>query len=122
MDRRQRQMDGAGNARPDLVQRVDGVRLSTLLDEVGLKPEARWVLAEGADGAAMTRSIPLDVVLDERSSPYAQNGEHLRPEQGYPLRLVLPGIEGNMSIKWLRRLKVGDQPFQSREETPNTRT
>ncbi|WP_332117160.1 sulfite dehydrogenase [Azorhizobium caulinodans] len=94
-----------------------GVRLSTLLDEVGLKPEARWVLAEGADGAAMTRSIPLDVVLDEALVAYAQNGEHLRPEQGYPLRLVLPGIEGNMSIKWLRRLKVGDQPFQSREET-----
>lgn len=94
-----------------------GVRLSTLLDEVGLRPQGRWILAEGADGAAMSRSIPLDVALDEALVAYAQNGEHLRPEQGYPLRLMLPGIEGNMSIKWLRRLKVGDQPFQTREET-----
>jgi sulfane dehydrogenase subunit SoxC len=94
-----------------------GVLLSTLLAEVGVRPQARWVLAEGADAAAMTRSIPIEKALDDAIVAYAQNGEHLRPEQGYPLRLLLPGFEGNMSVKWLRRLKVGDQPFQSREET-----
>jgi sulfane dehydrogenase subunit SoxC len=94
-----------------------GVPLSTLLDEVGVRPQARWILAEGADGAAMTRSIPLEKALDDAIVVYAQNGERLRPEQGYPLRLLLPGFEGNMSIKWLRRLKAGDQPFQTREET-----
>ncbi|MGL1446941.1 molybdopterin-dependent oxidoreductase, partial [Vibrio parahaemolyticus] len=73
--------------------------------------------AEGADAAAMTRSIPIEKALDDAIVAYAQNGEHLRPEQGYPLRLLLPGFEGTMSVKWLRRLKVGDQPFQSREET-----
>src|SRR5207253_7676400 len=75
------------------------------------------VLAEGADASAMTRSVLIEIALDDAILTYAQNGERLRPEQGYPLRLFLPGIEGNMSVKWLRRLKVGDQPFQSREET-----
>ena len=94
-----------------------GVELATLLDEVGVKPGAAWILAEGADAAGMTRSIPLDLARDGAILAYAQNGERLRPEQGYPLRLFLPGVEGNLSIKWLRRLKVGDQPFQTREET-----
>jgi len=94
-----------------------GVKLSTLLAEVGVKPEAKWVLAEGADGAAMTRSIPLDKALDDTIIVYAQNGEALRPEQGYPIRLLNPGWEGNTSIKWLRRLKLGKQPWQHREET-----
>lgn len=94
-----------------------GVPLSTILDEVGLKPEAKWVLAEGADAAAMTRSVPLEKALDDALVVYAQNGEMLRPEQGYPVRLFLPGFEGNMSVKWLRRLKVGDQPWHTREET-----
>ena len=94
-----------------------GVELSVLLDEVGLRPGAAWILAEGADAAGMTRSIPLDLARDGAILAYAQNGERLRPEQGYPLRLFLPGVEGNLSIKWLRRLKVGDQPFQTREET-----
>jgi sulfane dehydrogenase subunit SoxC len=94
-----------------------GVLLSTLLAEVGVSPQARWVLAEGADAAAMTRSVPIEKALDDAIVAYAQNGERLRPEQGYPLRLLLPGFEGNMSVKWLRRLKLGDQPFQSREET-----
>ncbi|MGN7126157.1 sulfite dehydrogenase [Methylorubrum thiocyanatum] len=93
-----------------------GVELSTLLAEVGVKPGAAWILAEGADACAMTRSVPLDA-LDGAILAYAQNGERLRPEQGYPLRLFLPGLEGNLSIKWLRRLKVGDRPFQTREET-----
>ncbi|WP_164045032.1 molybdopterin-dependent oxidoreductase, partial [Serratia marcescens] len=89
----------------------------TLLGEVGLKPDASWILAEGADAAAMTRSLPLDIALDDVIVAYAQNGERLRPEQGYPLRLFVPGLEGNLSVKWLRRIKVGDQPFQTREET-----
>lgn len=94
-----------------------GVLLSTLLEEVGIKPDAKWVLAEGADAAAMTRSVPMAKALDDAMIVYAQNGEKLRPEQGYPVRLLLPGFEGNMSVKWLRRIKVGDQPWHSREET-----
>ena len=94
-----------------------GVALSTLLDEVGVRPEAKWILAEGADAAAMTRSVPIEKAFEDALVVYAQNGERLRPEQGYPLRLLLPGFEGNMNIKWLRRLKLGDQPFQTREET-----
>lgn len=94
-----------------------GVPLSILLDEVGVKPDGTWLLAEGADAAAMTRSIPMDKAMQDALLVYAQNGEMLRPEQGYPLRLLLPGFEGNMSIKWLRRLKVGNAPFHTREET-----
>ena len=94
-----------------------GVALKTLLDEAGLEPGAKWVVAEGADAAGMTRSIPLDKCLDDALVVYSQNGERLRPEQGYPLRLLLPGFEGNMNIKWLRRLKVVDAPVHSREET-----
>ncbi len=94
-----------------------GVLLSTLLDEVGLKGDAAWVLAEGADGAAMTRSIPLDKARDDVLVAYAQNGEALRPEQGYPVRLVVPGWEANVNIKWLRRLKIDTQPWYTREET-----
>jgi len=94
-----------------------GVRLSTVLTEAGLKHGANWVLAEGADAAAMSRSIPIAKALDDALLVYAQNGERLRPEQGYPLRLLLPGYEGNVSIKWLRRLKIGDRPFETREET-----
>ena len=94
-----------------------GVPLAVLLDEVGIQPEARWILAEGADGAAMSRSVPVAKALDDALVVYAQNGERLRPEHGYPLRLFLPGFEGNMSIKWLRRLKLGTAPFMTREET-----
>jgi len=94
-----------------------GVRLSDVLNEAGLLPSASWLLAEGADAAAMSRSIPLAKALDDALLVYGQNGEMLRPEQGYPLRLLVPGYEGNMNIKWLRRLKVGDAPFQTREET-----
>jgi sulfane dehydrogenase subunit SoxC len=94
-----------------------GVRLSTLLDEAGIKKEAKWALVEGADGAHMTRSLPLDKCLDDCLVVYAQNSEALRPEQGYPLRLVVPGWEGNVNIKWLRRIKLGDKPWFSREET-----
>ena len=94
-----------------------GVPLALVLQEAGIDPRAKWVLAEGADAAAMTRSIPVDKGLDDALLVYAQNGEMLRPEQGYPLRLFLPGFEGNMSVKWLRRLKLGDAPFMTREET-----
>jgi sulfane dehydrogenase subunit SoxC len=94
-----------------------GVKLSTLLEEVGVKPEGKWILAEGADGAAMSRSIPLEKALDDAIIVYAQNGEALRPEQGYPIRLLNPGWEGNTSIKWLRRLEIGDKPWYHREET-----
>ncbi|WP_317922762.1 sulfite dehydrogenase [Cupriavidus sp. TA19] len=94
-----------------------GVPLKTLLHHVGLKKGAKWVVAEGADGAAMTRSIPIEKCLDDVLVAFSQNGERLRPEQGYPLRLFVPGYEGNMSIKWLRRLQVTDQPAYSKEET-----
>jgi sulfane dehydrogenase subunit SoxC len=94
-----------------------GVPLSTLLKQTGLKPEAAWVLAEGADAAVMTRSVPVDKCLSDALVVFAQNGEAVRPEQGYPMRLFLPGWEGNISIKWLRRLEVSDKPFYTREET-----
>jgi sulfane dehydrogenase subunit SoxC len=94
-----------------------GVGLEHLLDEVACRPEAAWVVAEGGDGAAMTRSLPLEKCRDDVIVAYAQNGEMLRPEQGYPLRLVVPGWEGNVSVKWLRRLKLVDAPYQTREET-----
>src|SRR5580658_7936488 len=94
-----------------------GVSLATVLAEAGVRAEAKWLLAEGADAAAMTRSIPIEKALDDAILAYAQNGERLRPEQGYPLRLFLPGWEGNTSVKWLRRLKLGAAPFETREET-----
>jgi len=94
-----------------------GVALSTLFREVGVKPKASWFLAEGSDAAVMTRSIPMDKAWDDALIAYAQNGEAIRPEQGYPMRLVLPGWEGNTSIKWLRRLELSDAAFMTREET-----
>ncbi|MDB5120027.1 MAG: oxidoreductase molybdopterin binding [Sphingobacteriales bacterium] len=94
-----------------------GVLLSTLFKEVGIKPKASWFLAEGSDAAVMTRSIPLKKGLEEGMIVYAQNGEAIRPEQGYPARLFLPGWEGNTSVKWIRRIELSDQPFMTREET-----
>jgi len=94
-----------------------GVRLSTLLDECGVRKEGKWILAEGADGSHMSRSIPIEKAWDDALVVYAQNGEMLRPEQGYPVRLINPGWEGNTCVKWLRRLEVGDQPWHHREET-----
>jgi sulfane dehydrogenase subunit SoxC len=94
-----------------------GVRMKTILEEAGIKSDAKWVIAEGADAAALTRSIPIEKCLDDALLAYSQNGERLRPEQGYPLRVFLPGFEGNMSVKWVRRLHVTDQPVYSREET-----
>ncbi len=111
-----------GKTASDLVGLVScgewtGVALKTLLDEAGLLPGAKWVMAEGADAAAMTRSIPIAKCLEDALVVYSQNGERLRPEQGYPIRLLAPGFEGNMNVKWLRRLKVTDAPVYSREET-----
>ena len=95
-----------------------GVRLSTLLEAVGVRGEAKWMLAEGSDAAGLDRSVPLtEDVLNEAMICYGQNGEALRPEQGYPLRLFLPGFEGNINVKWLRRLKLGSDPFMTRWET-----
>jgi sulfane dehydrogenase subunit SoxC len=94
-----------------------GVMLSTLLREVGVKPNATWCLAEGSDAAVMTRSIPVSKLLDDALIAYAQNGEAIRPAQGYPARLLLPGWEGNTNVKWLRRLEFSDAPFMTREET-----
>ncbi|MCO4843254.1 MAG: sulfite dehydrogenase [Yoonia sp.] len=94
-----------------------GVPLRLLLEEAGVKTEGKWLLAEGADAAGMTRSIPMEKALDDCLVAFKMNGEALRPEQGYPVRLVVPGWEGNMWIKWLRRLEVGDQPWHHREET-----
>jgi sulfane dehydrogenase subunit SoxC len=94
-----------------------GGPLKTVLDEAGLQAGAKWIVAEGADVAALTRSIPIEKCLDDAMLVYSQNGERLRPQQGYPLRLLLPGFEGNMNVKWLRRLKVTAEPAYSREET-----
>ncbi len=93
-----------------------GVRLSALLERVGVKPNASWVLAEGADACRLARSIPIEKALDDILVAYGQNGEALRSEQGYPLRLVVPGWEGNVNIKWLRRLQLIDQPAMTRDE------
>src|SRR5256712_4470632 len=94
-----------------------GVPLRMLLEEAGLLPQAKWLLAEGADSAHMSRSIPIDKALDDAMIALYQNGERLRPEQGYPVRLLLPGWEGNMSVKWLRRLKATEGPTHTKDET-----
>lgn len=94
-----------------------GIPLRMLLDEAGLQPEAKWLLAEGADSAHMSRSIPIEKALDDALIALYQNGERLRPEQGYPVRLLLPGWEGNMSVKWLRRLKATEGPTHTKDET-----
>jgi sulfane dehydrogenase subunit SoxC len=94
-----------------------GVPLKLILEEAGLKTNAKWLMAEGADSAGMNRSIPLEKGLEDCLVAFKMNGEALRPEQGYPLRLVVPGWEGNMWVKWLRRIEVGDMPWHAREET-----
>jgi sulfane dehydrogenase subunit SoxC len=94
-----------------------GVPLSAILREVGVQREAAWFLAEGQDAAVLTRSIPVEKAWDDGMLAYAQNGEAIRPSNGYPVRLLLPGWEGNANVKWLRRLEFADQPFMTREET-----
>lgn len=94
-----------------------GVPLSVVLEEAGLQPQARWLIAEGADAAAMDVSIPVQKALDDVILAIYQNGEPIRPENGYPLRLLVPGWEGVVNVKWLRRLEATDQPAMARNET-----
>jgi sulfane dehydrogenase subunit SoxC len=94
-----------------------GVPLAVVLAECGLLPEAEWLVAEGADAAAMNISIPIAKAMDDALLALYQNGERLRPENGYPLRLVLPGWEGVLNVKWLRRLQAARQPVMARNET-----
>jgi sulfane dehydrogenase subunit SoxC len=93
-----------------------GVRLALLLEEAGVAPESQWLLAEGADAAGMSRSVPMKAV-DEALVGLYQNGERVRPSNGYPLRLLLPGYEGNMNVKWLRRIKATAGPMMTKDET-----
>jgi len=121
---------GAGyteSPRPDMSpQQLDGlvscsewtgVPVKTLFDEVGIHDGATWFLAEGSDAAVMSRSVPVEKAWDDALIAYAQNGEAIRPEQGYPARLLLPGWEGNANVKWVRRLELSDRPFMTRDET-----
>lgn len=94
-----------------------GVPLKLLLEEAGVSPKAKWLMVEGGDAAGMNRSVPLDKAMDDCMIALFMNGERLRMEQGYPVRLVVPGFEGNMWVKWLRRIEVGDESWQAREET-----
>ena len=94
-----------------------GVPLRMLLKEAGVDPAASWLLAEGADSAAMSRSVPMAKAMGDALIAFYQNGERLRPENGYPVRLFLPGYEGNMSVKWLRRIKVTSAPTMTKDET-----
>jgi len=94
-----------------------GVPLRLLLDEAGVQADASWLLAEGADPCRMQRSLPLEKAMDDCLLAYAQNGEAIRPEQGYPLRLIAPGYEGNVCVKWLRRIKLATGPHMVRDET-----
>src|ERR1700722_19358231 len=87
-----------------------GVPLATLLDEAGVEPRAKWIIAEGADAPHLSRSVPLAKAMDDAIVALYQNGERIQPGQGYPMRLYLPGYEGNMNVKFLRRIQVSDQP------------
>jgi sulfane dehydrogenase subunit SoxC len=94
-----------------------GVPLATLFREVGVRDSARWFLAEGGDACLMTRSVPIEKAWEDALVAWSQNGEPLRPEQGFPLRLLLPGFEGNANVKWLKRLELGTAPWMTRWET-----
>ncbi len=94
-----------------------GVKLSTLLEETGIDPKAKWFLAEGADGPSMNRSVPIEKALDDAMIALYQNGERVAPSNGYPMRLLLPGYEGNMNVKWLHRIKLVESPVMAINET-----
>ena len=98
-------------------QEWTGVKLSVLLQEAGIEPQAKWVLAEGADSSGMSRSFPIEKALDDAMIALYQNGERVRPSNGYPVRLLLPGYEGNMNVKWLRRIKLTEGPTMTKDET-----
>ena len=94
-----------------------GVPLAYLLNEAGLKDSAQWVVAEGADGGSHSRSLPLKALMKHGMVALFQNGERLRPSQGYPMRLFMPGWEGNVNVKWLHRLEVTDAPAYTKDES-----
>jgi len=94
-----------------------GVYIKDILKDLGLKPDAKWMLAEGGDSSHMGRTVPIDKVLDDAMIVWGQNGEALRPEQGYPIRLLVPGWEGNLCVKWLARLEFASEPYYCKEET-----
>jgi sulfane dehydrogenase subunit SoxC len=94
-----------------------GIPLSTLLDEAGVDPKAQWLLAEGSDSAGMSRSIPLAKAMDDVIVALYQNGERVRPSNGYPMRLLVPGFQGNMNVKWLRRIKLTEGATMTKDET-----
>ncbi len=95
-----------------------GVLLSTLLEDAGIDmKQAKYIMAEGADGSSENRTINIENAMDDVIVAYGQNGEMIRPEQGYPLRLVVPGVQGVSSVKWLRRIEVGDKPWGAKDET-----
>jgi sulfane dehydrogenase subunit SoxC len=96
-----------------------GVLLSTLLKEAGLQKEASWLVYEGGDPGKYTYTLPLAKAMDDVMVAYAQNGEPVRPEQGHPLRMVVPGWEGPFSVKWLKHIKVVDQPYMTWNEAMN---
>jgi sulfane dehydrogenase subunit SoxC len=93
-----------------------GVMLSTLLEETGIDPKAKWLIAEGAESYTHSRSVPVYKALDDAMIALYQNGERVRPEQGYPMRLLLPGWEGNMNVKWLRRIELTETPGMTAAE------
>jgi sulfane dehydrogenase subunit SoxC len=94
-----------------------GVMLSTLLDEAGIDPKAKWMIAEGADSPRLSRSVPVAKGLDDAMIALYQNGERIQPGQGYPMRLWLPGYEGNMNVKYVRRIKLTEEPTMSYYES-----
>src|SRR3954453_22240534 len=94
-----------------------GVRLATLLEDAGVDSRAQWILAEGADASGMSRSVPLEKAMGDALVALYQNGEPVRPSNGYPMRLLLPGYEGNMQVKWLRRIKLTEGPTMTKDET-----
>jgi sulfane dehydrogenase subunit SoxC len=96
-----------------------GVPLSLLLDEAGIDPKAKWLIAEGADAQMLDRSVPVKKAYDDALIAIYQNGEHLMPGNGYPMRLLLPGYQGNMNVKFVHRIKAVDQPAYSYFETKN---
>lgn len=112
-------VDGTAQGLHGLVSCAEwtGVMLSTLLEEAGVDPKAKWLVAEGGDSLALSRSVPIAKALDDAMIALYQNGERLMPGNGYPMRLVLPGWEGNMNIKWLRRIKLAEGPAMTYYES-----
>ncbi|HWY76507.1 MAG TPA: sulfite dehydrogenase [Verrucomicrobiae bacterium] len=94
-----------------------GVPLSILLKHVGVKPEAKWIIGEGSEKGKHTKSIPIEKAMDDVLIAYGQNGEALRPQQGYPIRLLVPGWEGINNVKWLRKIKLVEEPYMGMWES-----